>query len=57
MTSPRLAPETYTIGIICALFTEKAAVEAMLDEEHEALVQNLRTPTAIHSARSASTMS
>lgn len=39
MTSPCLTPEAYTIGIICALFTEKAAVEAMLDEEHEALVQ------------------
>ncbi|KAI4737146.1 purine and uridine phosphorylase [Aureobasidium sp. EXF-12298] len=36
---PRLPPEAYAIGIICALFEEKAAVEAMLDEKHDALDQ------------------
>ncbi|KAK4904285.1 hypothetical protein LTR49_026228 [Elasticomyces elasticus] len=30
-THPR---ESYTVGIICALDVEKAAVEATLDEEH-----------------------
>lgn len=39
MASSRLSREDYAIGIICALFEEKAAVEAMLDEEHEALDQ------------------
>ncbi|KAG9962670.1 purine and uridine phosphorylase, partial [Aureobasidium melanogenum] len=39
MASPRLSREAYAIGIICALFEEKAAVEAMLDERHEALDQ------------------
>jgi hypothetical protein len=29
--------EDYQIGIICALAPEKAAVEAMLDEEHPRL--------------------
>ncbi len=29
--------ESYTVGIICALAVEKAAVEAMLDEEHSRL--------------------
>ncbi|KAH0262087.1 purine and uridine phosphorylase, partial [Aureobasidium melanogenum] len=36
---PRLPPEAYAIGIICALFEEKAAVEAMLDKKHDALDQ------------------
>lgn len=39
MASSCLDREAYAIGIICALFIEKAAVEAMLDEEHEALAQ------------------
>lgn len=39
MASSRLSREDYAVGIICALFEEKAAVEAMLDEEHEALDQ------------------
>jgi nucleoside phosphorylase len=39
MASSRLPKEAYAIGIICALFKEKAAVEAMLDEEHPALAQ------------------
>ncbi|KAK0924157.1 hypothetical protein LTR29_018188 [Friedmanniomyces endolithicus] len=29
--------ESYIVGIICALAVEKAAVEAMLDEEHSRL--------------------
>ncbi|KAK8208947.1 hypothetical protein M8818_003910 [Zalaria obscura] len=33
------SPESYTIGIICALSIEKAAVEAMLDKKHPALPQ------------------
>lgn len=36
MTSFRLSREDYAIGIICALFEEKAAVEAMLDDRHKA---------------------
>ncbi|KAG9853442.1 purine and uridine phosphorylase, partial [Aureobasidium melanogenum] len=39
MASSRLSREAYAIGIICALYEEKAAVEAMLDERHEALDQ------------------
>ncbi|KAH0263468.1 purine and uridine phosphorylase, partial [Aureobasidium melanogenum] len=39
MASSCLPREAYAIGIICALFEEKAAVEAMLDEGHEALDQ------------------
>lgn len=37
MASYSLPREAYAIGIICALFVEKAAVEAMLNERHEAL--------------------
>jgi nucleoside phosphorylase len=29
-----LSQQSYTVGIICALDVEKAAVEATLDEEH-----------------------
>jgi nucleoside phosphorylase len=39
MASSRLPKEAYAIGIICALYKEKAAVEAMLDKEHPALAQ------------------
>ncbi|KAH0349174.1 purine and uridine phosphorylase, partial [Aureobasidium melanogenum] len=46
MASSDLSPETYAIGIICALFEEKAAVEAMLDEEHEALDQKSEDPNS-----------
>ncbi|KAK4899336.1 hypothetical protein LTR49_027659 [Elasticomyces elasticus] len=34
MPLPNLPRESYTVGIICALAVEKAAVEATLDEEH-----------------------
>jgi nucleoside phosphorylase len=34
MPTRTLSPEHYTMGIICALDVEKAAVEATLDEEH-----------------------
>lgn len=37
MSQPPLVHKSYTIGIVCALATEKAAVEAMLDEEHPRL--------------------
>ncbi|KAH0158586.1 purine and uridine phosphorylase, partial [Aureobasidium melanogenum] len=39
MASSCLSREDYAIGIICALFEEKAAVEAMLDKKHDALDQ------------------
>jgi hypothetical protein len=32
-----LQPEAYTVGWICALPVERAAAEAMLDEEHSPL--------------------
>lgn len=32
---PPLSIEDYHVGIICALYSEMAAVEAMLDEEHD----------------------
>ena len=32
---PRLAPQQYTVGWICALPVEYAAAKALLDEEHE----------------------
>ncbi|KAK0767546.1 hypothetical protein LTR59_018284, partial [Friedmanniomyces endolithicus] len=35
--SPTHSRESYTVGIICALDVEKAAVEATLDEEHGGL--------------------
>jgi len=34
MSTVRRTHEDYQIGIICALALEKAAIEAMLDEEH-----------------------
>ncbi|TKA72754.1 hypothetical protein B0A49_04593 [Cryomyces minteri] len=37
MSQPRRTRQDYTIGVICALATEKAAVEVMLDEEHPCL--------------------
>jgi hypothetical protein len=37
MPALRLTHEDYQIEIICALTLEKAAVEAMLDEEHPRL--------------------
>jgi hypothetical protein len=37
MPALRRTYEDYQIGIICALALEKAAVEAMLDEEHPRL--------------------
>ncbi|KAH0359992.1 purine and uridine phosphorylase, partial [Aureobasidium melanogenum] len=39
MNSVTLPRDAYGIGIICALVEEKAAMEAMLDEEHEQLQQ------------------
>ncbi|KAI4725654.1 purine and uridine phosphorylase [Aureobasidium sp. EXF-10728] len=46
MASSHLPRENYAIGIICALFEEKAAVEAMLDEKHEALNQKSEDPNS-----------
>lgn len=37
MVQPSFSHASYAIGIICALATEKAAIEAMLDEEHPRL--------------------
>lgn len=37
MTSSARPRESYHVGIICALDVEKAAVEAILDEEHDGL--------------------
>ncbi|KAF2716488.1 purine and uridine phosphorylase [Polychaeton citri CBS 116435] len=37
MTSPSLSLKSYSVGIICALEVEKAAVDAVLDEEHPVL--------------------
>jgi nucleoside phosphorylase len=37
MASPSRTYEDYTVGLICALAVEKAAVEAMLDEKHSRL--------------------
>ncbi|KAK5690099.1 hypothetical protein LTR17_026065 [Elasticomyces elasticus] len=37
MALPLQSRESYTVGIICALDVEKAAMEAMLDEEHRAV--------------------
>jgi nucleoside phosphorylase len=34
MPARTLSRQSYTVGIICALDVEKAAVEATLDEEH-----------------------
>jgi len=34
MPARTMSPQSYTVGIICALDVEKAAVEATLDEEH-----------------------
>jgi hypothetical protein len=42
MSSTTLSHGSYGIGIICALVEEKAAVEMMLDEEHEKLGQKSR---------------
>jgi nucleoside phosphorylase len=39
MNSTTLSHDSYGIGIICALLEETAAVEMMLDEEHEPLEQ------------------
>ncbi|KAI4853705.1 purine and uridine phosphorylase [Aureobasidium sp. EXF-8845] len=39
MSSTTLSHASYGIGIICALMEEKAAMEVMLDEEHELLEQ------------------
>jgi nucleoside phosphorylase len=39
MAGSHLPKEAYAIGIICALYKEKAAVEAMLDKVHPALAQ------------------
>jgi nucleoside phosphorylase len=39
MSSITLSHGSYVIGIICALVEEKAAMEVMLDEEHEPLEQ------------------
>lgn len=39
MSSTTLSHASYGIGIICALVEEKAAMEMMLDEEHEPLEQ------------------
>ena len=40
MTRPSQTKESYNIGILCALPTEKAAVEAVLDEEHESFSED-----------------
>ena len=37
MQTPNLSRDAYSVGIICALAKEKAAAEAMLDEEHPRL--------------------
>lgn len=37
MAQPTRNHRSYTIGIVCALAIEKAAVEAMLDEEYPRL--------------------
>jgi nucleoside phosphorylase len=42
MSSTTLSHGSYGIGIICALLEEKAAMEMMLDEEHEQLEQQSR---------------
>ncbi|THZ50808.1 TPR-like protein [Aureobasidium pullulans] len=39
MSKVTLSRERYTIGVICALFEEKAAMVMMLDEKHESLEQ------------------
>ncbi|KAK4953368.1 hypothetical protein LTR10_009078 [Elasticomyces elasticus] len=39
MALPMHPRESYTVGIICALDVEKAAMEAMLDEEHRGVVK------------------
>ncbi|CAD0032314.1 unnamed protein product, partial [Aureobasidium pullulans] len=39
MIKVTLSRERYTIGVICALFEEKAAIVMMLDEKHELLEQ------------------
>ncbi|CAD0055388.1 unnamed protein product, partial [Aureobasidium pullulans] len=39
MSKVTLSLERYTIGVICALFEEKAAMVMMLDEKHESLEQ------------------
>lgn len=39
MSKATLSRERYTIGVICALFEEKAAMVMMLDEKHEPLEQ------------------
>jgi len=39
MSKVTLSRERYTIGVICALFEEKAAMVMMLDEKHEPLEQ------------------
>ncbi|KAL4801790.1 nucleoside phosphorylase domain-containing protein [Aspergillus unguis] len=39
MENPRFPPETYTVGWVCALPLELQAARAMLDEEHEAPLQ------------------
>ncbi|KAI4767751.1 purine and uridine phosphorylase [Aureobasidium sp. EXF-3400] len=39
MSGTTLSHDSYGIGIICALLEEKAAMEMMLDEEHENLEQ------------------
>ncbi|THV98493.1 TPR-like protein [Aureobasidium pullulans] len=39
MSKITLSRERYTIGVICALFEEKAAMVMMLDEKHEPLEQ------------------
>lgn len=42
MSRATLSHSSYGIGIICALVEEKAAMEMMLDEEHEQLEQQSR---------------
>lgn len=37
MNLPYRTPQSYSVGIICALAIEKAAIEALLDEEHPSL--------------------
>ncbi|THY07437.1 purine and uridine phosphorylase [Aureobasidium pullulans] len=39
MSKVTLSRERYTVGVICALFEEKAAMVMMLDEKHESLEQ------------------
>ncbi|THZ29404.1 TPR-like protein [Aureobasidium pullulans] len=39
MSKVTLSRDRYTVGVICALFEEKAAMVMMLDEKHESLEQ------------------